>query len=94
MSTTRFTRVNVAVVAMVVASTSALAACATGLVGGAVARGNDNSTDPIVIGRACRSAVPLAGFGSFQKWGYEHAVKQVNDAGGTVRRRGEAQGRT
>jgi branched-chain amino acid transport system substrate-binding protein len=25
---------------------------------------------------------PLAGFGSFLKWGYEYAVKEVNDAGG------------
>ncbi|MEN3307824.1 MAG: branched-chain amino acid transport system substrate-binding protein [Micromonosporaceae bacterium] len=80
MSTTRFTRVNVAVVAMVVASTSALAACAPGSSAGG-GSGN-NSTDPIVIGASLPLSGALAGFGSFQKWGYEHAVKQVNDAGG------------
>src|SRR5262249_38676198 len=27
---------------------------------------------------------PLAGFGSFQKWGYSRAVEEVNKAGGIV----------
>jgi branched-chain amino acid transport system substrate-binding protein len=37
---------------------------------------------PVVIGATLPLSGPLAGFGAFQKWGYEHAVKEVNDAGG------------
>jgi branched-chain amino acid transport system substrate-binding protein len=37
---------------------------------------------PIVIGASLPLSGPLAGFGSFQKWGYEHAVKEANDLGG------------
>jgi branched-chain amino acid transport system substrate-binding protein len=42
----------------------------------------DNGTGPIAIGASIPLSGPLAGFGSFQKWGYERAVKEVNDAGG------------
>lgn len=42
----------------------------------------DDGTGPIAIGASIPLSGPLAGFGSFQKWGYEKAVKEVNDAGG------------
>jgi branched-chain amino acid transport system substrate-binding protein len=38
--------------------------------------------DDIVIGASLPLSGPLAGFGSFQKWGYERAVNEVNKAGG------------
>jgi branched-chain amino acid transport system substrate-binding protein len=44
-------------------------------VGGALA-------DEIVIGASLPLSGPLAGFGSFQKWGYNRAVDEVNKAGG------------
>jgi branched-chain amino acid transport system substrate-binding protein len=36
----------------------------------------------IKIGASVPLSGPLAGFGSFVKWGYQHAVAQVNAAGG------------
>jgi branched-chain amino acid transport system substrate-binding protein len=44
--------------------------------------GSGDSSGPIVIGASLPLSGALAGFGSFQKWGYEHAVKEVNAAGG------------
>jgi branched-chain amino acid transport system substrate-binding protein len=44
--------------------------------------GGSGDTGPIVIGASVPLSGDLAGFGSFLKWGYEHAVKEVNDAGG------------
>ncbi|WP_247506434.1 amino acid ABC transporter substrate-binding protein [Bradyrhizobium sp. 1] len=38
--------------------------------------------DDIVIGASLPLSGPLAGFGSFQQWGYKRAVDQVNRAGG------------
>ena len=38
--------------------------------------------DEIAIGASIPLSGPLAGFGSFQKWGYSHAVAEVNKAGG------------
>lgn len=40
------------------------------------------AADEIVIGTSIPLSGPLAGFGSFQKWGYNHAVEEVNKAGG------------
>jgi branched-chain amino acid transport system substrate-binding protein len=40
------------------------------------------SADDIVIGASLPLSGPLAGFGSFQQWGYKRAVDQVNKAGG------------
>jgi len=53
------------------------AALALGALGTAAA-----SADEIVIGASLPLSGPLAGFGSFQKWGYERAVNEVNKAGG------------
>ena len=38
--------------------------------------------DEIVIGASLPISGPLAGFGSFQQWGYKRAVDEVNKAGG------------
>src|SRR5258708_2416671 len=40
------------------------------------------AADDIVIGASLPLSGPLAGFGSFQQWGYRRAVDQVNKAGG------------
>lgn len=41
-----------------------------------------SSSGNIVIGVSIPLSGPLAGFGAFQKWGYQHAVDEVNAAGG------------
>lgn len=40
------------------------------------------SADEIVIGASIPLSGPLAGFGMYQKWGYETAVNDLNKAGG------------
>lgn len=40
------------------------------------------AADQIVIGASLPLSGPLAGFGGYQKWGYETAVGEVNKAGG------------
>jgi branched-chain amino acid transport system substrate-binding protein len=54
---------------------TALTACGSG--GSSAA-----SSGPIVIGASIPLTGPLAGFGYFEKWGYQHAVNTVNAAGG------------
>ena len=46
------------------------------------ARPQRRSADEIVIGASLPLSGPLAGFGSFQQWGYKRAVEEVNKAGG------------
>ena len=46
------------------------------------ARPQRRSADDIVIGASLPLSGPLAGFGSFQQWGYKRAVDEVNKAGG------------
>jgi len=41
-----------------------------------------DAADEIVIGASIPLSGPLAGFGSFQQWGYKRAVDEVNKAGG------------
>ena len=48
--------------------------------------------DEIVIGASLPLSGPLAGFGSFQQWGYKRAVDEVNKAGGISSRRNQADG--
>jgi branched-chain amino acid transport system substrate-binding protein len=64
----------------------AVLAVAAGLVLAVSACGSsDNggsSGDKIVIGASIPISGDLAGFGSFEKWGYQHAVDEVNAAGG------------
>ena len=55
-----------------------LALLATGCAG----KTASSSGSEIVIGASIPLSGPLAGFGSFQKWGYQHAVDEVNQAGG------------
>jgi branched-chain amino acid transport system substrate-binding protein len=43
---------------------------------------NALAADEIVIGASLPLSGPLAGFGNYQKWGYETAVNDVNKAGG------------
>lgn len=43
-----------------------------------------NAADEIVIGASLPLSGPLAGFGLYQKWGYETAVKDQNKAGGIL----------
>lgn len=60
----------------VIAAVSLLAACQPKSAGEAGAGGE------IVIGATLPLSGALASFGGFQKWGYEHAVAEVNAAGG------------
>ena len=57
-------------IVVLVASACALAAC------------QPKAADEVVIGATIPLSGALAGFGSFQKWGYEHAVAELNAAGG------------
>jgi branched-chain amino acid transport system substrate-binding protein len=45
-------------------------------------RSSASTSDTIKIGASIPLSGPLAGFGSFQKWGYQRAVKLVNANGG------------
>lgn len=56
-----------------------IAAC---LLAGAVSA--THAADEIVIGASIPLSGPLAGFGMYQKWGYETAVKDQNKAGGIL----------
>lgn len=63
---------------LAVTASMALSACG----GVKTQSSNSSTTGPIIVGASLPLSGDLAGFGSFQKWGYEHAVKEVNDAGG------------
>lgn len=64
--------------ALVVATALAVSGCAP--IG--ADDGESGSDEPIRIGATIPLSGVLAGFGSFLKWGYEHAVEEVNAAGG------------
>jgi branched-chain amino acid transport system substrate-binding protein len=58
---------------------------AVSLAGGITACGTSNSAGSasvITIGASIPLTGALANFGVFEQWGYQHAVAQVNDAGG------------
>ena len=55
---------------------------AAALVLGALGAAPASAADEIVIGASLPLSGPLAGFGSFQQWGYKRAVDEVNKAGG------------
>jgi hypothetical protein len=66
---------------------AAAALCASALLAAAGCGGSDNGSGgggggTIKIGASLPLSGPLAGFGSFVKWGYQHAVDEVNAAGG------------
>lgn len=69
-------RTACAVAGVALATATALSAC-SGSAGSAA-----SSSGPIVIGASIPLTGPLAGFGYFEKWGYQHAVNVANDAGG------------
>lgn len=46
--------------------------------------GPAQAQDEVVIGASLPLSGPLAGFGLYQKWGYETAVRDVNKAGGIL----------
>src|SRR5579872_5012338 len=57
-------------------------AVAAGLLSLGLAAGNALAGDEIVIGASVPLSGPLAGFGSYEQWGYKRAVDEVNRAGG------------
>jgi branched-chain amino acid transport system substrate-binding protein len=61
----------------------ALSACGSSSDGGG-GGGDSGSGGTVKIGAAIPLSGALAGFGSFQKWGYEAAVKDVNAEGGVT----------
>jgi branched-chain amino acid transport system substrate-binding protein len=70
-------------VAAGLALATTLSAC-SGTVGSGsnASSSSSSSSGPIVIGASIPLTGPLAGFGYFEKWGYQHAVDEVNNAGG------------
>jgi len=64
--------------AVAIALADLLAGCSSAS-GSSAASG---SSDDIVIGASIPLTGGLAGFGYFEKWGYQHAVDQVNAGGG------------
>src|ERR1700743_1716895 len=56
--------------------------CVAALAIAAAFRAGAAAADEIVIGASLPLSGPLAGFGSFQQWGYKRAVDEVNKAGG------------
>jgi branched-chain amino acid transport system substrate-binding protein len=67
-----------AAAATCVAAMFAIAGCGSDSGGG----GGDSGGGTIKIGASLPLSGPLAGFGSFVKWGYQHAVDEANAAGG------------
>ncbi len=66
-----------------VSSMLAAAAACVGLAAcGSSGSSGSSSSGPVVIGASIPITGTLAGFGAFVKWGYQHAVSQVNAAGG------------
>jgi branched-chain amino acid transport system substrate-binding protein len=62
-----------------------LGACAAaGSGGGSSGSGGGSSSGPVLVGASVPLSGPLAGFGGFVKWGYQHAVAQVNASGGVT----------
>ena len=57
------------------AASVALAACGS-------SGSSGSSSGDVVIGASIPITGTLAGFGAFEKWGYQHAVNQVNASGG------------
>jgi branched-chain amino acid transport system substrate-binding protein len=56
----------------------AIAGCGSSSSGGS----SDSGASTIKVGASLPLSGPLAGFGSFVKWGYQHAVNEANAAGG------------
>ena len=65
--------------AVIASAAVALSACGTA---GSTPSSGGSSSGPITIGATVPISGPLAAFGAFVKWGYQHAVAQVNAQGG------------
>jgi branched-chain amino acid transport system substrate-binding protein len=61
--------------------TAVLTLCLAILAVGCAGKPASTSESEIVIGASIPLSGPLAGFGGFQRWGYQHAVDEVNRAG-------------
>ncbi len=61
---------------------AALAIAASGCTVLKTGSSGSSGGDTVVIGASLPLSGALAGFGGFQKWGYKHAVDEVNAAGG------------
>ncbi len=57
---------------------------ACGTAGSGSGSSGGSTSGPIKIGASIPLSGPLAGFGAFEKWGYQHAVAQVNAQGGLM----------
>jgi branched-chain amino acid transport system substrate-binding protein len=68
--------------AFVVAATCVAALFAIAGCGSSDSSSGDSDSSTIKIGASVPLSGPLAGFGSFVKWGYQHAVDEANAAGG------------
>jgi branched-chain amino acid transport system substrate-binding protein len=55
-----------------------------GLLSVGLAAGTARAADEIIIGASIPLSGPLAGFGSYEQWGYKRAVDEVNRAGGIL----------
>ena len=54
----------------------------TGLLAAVLTTAAARAADDIVIGASIPMSGPLAGFGSYERWGYQRAVDDLNRAGG------------
>jgi len=70
------------VAACAVAALAGLLAACSSATSSSAPPGGSSSPDDIVIGASIPLTGGLAGFGYFEKWGYQHAVDQVNASGG------------
>lgn len=55
-----------------------------GLLSVGLAAGTARAADEIIIGASIPLSGPLAGFGSYEQWGYKRAVDEVNRVGGIL----------
>jgi branched-chain amino acid transport system substrate-binding protein len=61
---------------------AAALALAVSACGSSSSSSSGSSSGPIKIGASIPLSGGLAGFGAYEKWGYQHAVDEVNKAGG------------
>jgi branched-chain amino acid transport system substrate-binding protein len=73
-------KVKATTIAVFAALSLVVAACGSSSSGS----GGGTSSGVITIGASVPLSGPLAGFGSFVSWGYQHAVNQVNQQGGIM----------
>ena len=67
-----------------VAAVAATAVISLSLAAGATSSTAASANATINIGASIPLSGPLAGFGAFEKWGYQHAVDEFNAAGGIL----------